>query len=400
MIVRYEPWGAWVKLESEAAIDRDGARALGLDAGGTDTSVWNDPSPPPSRPLEVHVAVTSRCAAGCEGCYLDARPDGIEPPLAVIARTFDALADAGVFTVAFGGGEPTLRDDLGDLADAARARGLTPVVTTSGLGLGERKLGQLRRFAQVNVSYDGTAEAYESVRGFDGSASAESAITRLVAAGATVGVNVVLTRATFDEIATTLRRAYELGAREAQLLRYKPAGRAKNLDYLARRLTSEQAESLGTVLRTIARDLPDLRVRIDCALVPFLSADPELYARPEELARWGVLGCEAGAALAATRVDGTVLPCSFAEPTAIEAADVPTAGWALDPVLREFRAFPESPPEPCASCMIRKVCRGGCKVVARFVSGAFGPDPECPRVRRARQATTGPKPTSGTDGLA
>jgi len=45
------------------------------------------------------------------------------------------LRDAGVFTVAFGGGEPSTRDDLDQLAHAARARGITPVLTTSGLGL-------------------------------------------------------------------------------------------------------------------------------------------------------------------------------------------------------------------------------------------------------------------------
>lgn len=387
MIVRYEPWGAWVKLEREAAlvaIDRDGARALGLDGG----PAWDDAraTNTASRPLEVHVAVTSRCAAGCEGCYLDARPDGEEPPRAEIERRFDALASAGVFTVAFGGGEPTLRDDLGDLADAARARGLTPVVTTSGLGVGDRKVGHLRRFAQVNVSYDGAGGAYESVRGYDGAAGAEATIAKLVAAGVTVGVNVVLTRATFDDLATTLRRALSLGAREAQLLRYKPAGRAKSLDYLSRRLTAEQAQSLGPLLRSLARELPELRVRIDCALVPFLSADPELAARPDELARWGVLGCEAGAALAAARVDGRVLPCSFAGASALDVGGIAGAGWDADPVLRTFRTFPASPPEPCASCTLRPVCRGGCKVVSDFVDGAIGPDPECPRVRAHREA--------------
>ena len=390
MIVRYEPWGAWVKLEREpvlVAIDRDGARALGLDAG----ALWDDTRAPearPSRPLEVHVAVTSRCAAGCEGCYLDARPDGVEPPRAEIERRFDALARAGVFTVAFGGGEPTLRDDLGDLADAARARGLTPVVTTSGLGIGDRKVRHLARFAQVNVSYDGAGAAYASVRGYDGAGGAEAALTKLVAAGVSVGVNVVLTRATFGELAKTLRRAHALGAREAQLLRYKPAGRAKSLDYLARRLSPEQAEALGPLLRSLSRELPALRIRIDCALVPFLSADAELAARPEELARWGVFGCEAGAALAATRVDGRVLPCSFAGATELDTDDIAGARWAEDPVLDAFRALPASPAEACASCTLRSVCRGGCKVVASFVDGAIGPDPECPRVRARRDAGT------------
>ena len=51
VIVRYESWGAWVKLETEAAIvalDREGVRALGLDGG----AAWTDaraPRAPPSR---------------------------------------------------------------------------------------------------------------------------------------------------------------------------------------------------------------------------------------------------------------------------------------------------------------------------------------------------------------
>ena len=210
MIVRYEAWGAWVKLETTVALvalDREGVRALGLDGG----DVWTRDTAHSSAPIEVSLAVTSRCAAGCEGCYLDARPDGVEPPRAVIEAQLDALAAAGVFTVAFGGGEPTLRDDLGDLARSARARGLTPIATTSGLGVGARKLEQLTAFAQVNVSYDGASEAYESVRGFDGSAAAESAIARLAAAGVVVGVNVVLTRDTWARAEETVRRAVALG---------------------------------------------------------------------------------------------------------------------------------------------------------------------------------------------
>jgi MoaA/NifB/PqqE/SkfB family radical SAM enzyme len=207
MIVRYESWGAWVKLERQAALvalDREGVRALGLD--GEDR--WKtDAEYVQSAPIEVHVAVTSRCAAGCEGCYLDARPDGVEPPREAILRTLDAMRDAGVFTVAFGGGEPTLREDLGLLADEARARGITPVITTSGLGLGPRKVAQLRSFAQVNVSYDGAGDDYARVRGFDGAPEAEEAIATLVREGIAVGVNVVLTRATFDRAQETVRRA-------------------------------------------------------------------------------------------------------------------------------------------------------------------------------------------------
>jgi radical SAM protein with 4Fe4S-binding SPASM domain len=380
MILRYETWGAWVKLESNAAvvaIDRVGVRALGLD--GADA--WRDDAPP-TAPIEVHLAVTARCGAGCEGCYLDARPDGAETPRETLERELDAMRDAGVFTVAFGGGEPTTRDDLDALVEAARARGITPVLTTSGLGLTDARVARLKGFAQVNVSYDGPGETYASVRGFDGAEAAERAIGRLAAAGMHVGVNVVLTRASFPRLAETLARARSLGAREAQLLRYKPAGRAASLDYLARRLAPEQARSLPSVLRALSESLcadGGFHVRIDCALVPFLSADKELARDPARLARFGVFGCEAGGALAAVNAAGRVAPCSFAPATELQGKDLAT-GHARDATLAAWRAYVDNPAEPCASCSMRPVCKGGCKVVASFVDGAHGPDPECPRV--------------------
>lgn len=386
MKVRFEPWGAWVRLGEDAplspidlrgatvALDREGALAAGLDGGER----WSQLATS-SEPLEVHMAVTTRCSAGCSGCYQGATPRGEHVPRAALEARLDALATREVFTVAFGGGEPLLRDDLHSLAMAARDRGLTPVVTTSGLGMTASRARELVAFAQVNVSYDGAAEDYETVRGFDGASHAEHAITLLREAGVRVGVNVVLTSATFARVGDTLRRARSLGAVEAQLLRYKPAGRAASLDYLARRLTPAQASAFPTRLRQLHHELgcgaEPMSLRIDCALVCFLVGDEVLAASPELLARSGVFGCEAGAALGSLRADGKYAPCSFGPPLDEDGA-------------RELRAFAQAPPEPCASCTLRTVCRGGCRVVAGFHARgpsehpfAFVPDPECPRVR-------------------
>jgi radical SAM protein with 4Fe4S-binding SPASM domain len=122
------------------------------------------------------------------------------------------------------------------------------------------------------------------------------------------------------------------------------------------------------VLRTYLSRADRLRVRIDCALVPFLSADEAILAAPERLVALGIFGCEAGAALSAIRTDGKTVPCSFAP----------------DGSIADFRAYAKSPAEPCASCPLRPSCRGGCKVVTGFLdpsSNGFAPDPECPRVR-------------------
>ena len=58
MILRHEPWGAWAKLDSPAALvalDRDAVRALGLDGG----ALWADEEPLPVR------APPSKCPCRC-----------------------------------------------------------------------------------------------------------------------------------------------------------------------------------------------------------------------------------------------------------------------------------------------------------------------------------------------
>jgi len=327
--------------------------------------------------------VTSKCGVGCEGCYLNATPDGSDTKSEQLETTLDALERMGVFTVAFGGGEPTLRKDLAELAAHARKRGIVPLVTTSGIGLTPAKIDRLRAFEQVNVSYDGATAAYEAVRGVDRAAEAESAIRKIAAAGIRVGVNIVLTRASFPSLATTLERAADLGAIEAQLLRYKPQGRARSLDYFDKRLSRDQVREFPNVLETCSKAHQGrLTLRIDCALVPFLATSPRFAADPTLLQKNGIFGCEAGRHLGAVRADGRVAPCSFADAADLEGAQI-DLGFDSDPTLSSFRTFPDGAPEPCASCAVAPVCRGGCKVVTSFVAGTFGPDPECPRVIEA-----------------
>jgi radical SAM protein with 4Fe4S-binding SPASM domain len=365
--VRAEPFGAWVRLEDSTlvAVDRALARRLGVDGGDR----WTDRDPPTSAPLEVHVAVTSRCPVACSGCYQDASLEGVHVDRGALEATLRDLAARGVFTVAFGGGEPLLRDDLGELATGARSLGLTPVVTTSGLGLtpapggcahgfraGERlprrRGRRLRRGAGLRGRERRRAGHRDAPRG----------------QGIAVGVNHVLTRQNVDGLREAAARVRELGARELQLLRYKPAGRAASLDYLARRLRPEDLATLGDDVTHLASwGGEGFSVRIDCALVPLLS---DVLGEAEQLTRFGVFGCEAGRHLGAVKPEGTAAGCSFVTP--------------MDGSPAAFRAYANDPDAPCRDCDLRAVCRGGCKVVSLHLEGRIGADPECPRVRRAR----------------
>jgi len=365
---RPEPFGAWVRLDDRTlvAVDHALAARLGVPSGGSPAS---GDAP---RPLEAHVAVNARCFAPCTDCYLDARPDGEEPSFEVIRARLEEAKALGASTVAFGGGEPLLREDLGELAAFARSIGLVPVMTTSGFGLREERAAELEAFAQINVSHDGVGGAYASVRGFEGAKIAEKAIEILARAGIAVGANVVITKQSLVHMEATAERVADLGAGELQLLRYKPEGRATGIGYFERRLGAAEVSGLWPSISRIVSKRR-LSVRIDCALVPLLGEALGSSAEgAAELASLGVFGCEAGRHLGAIDVRGGHAPCSFSPSSAGE--------------IERFRAYHASLPEPCASCALVSVCRGGCQVVSRHEgAGEFGPDPECPRVRRHRE---------------
>jgi radical SAM protein with 4Fe4S-binding SPASM domain len=377
---RPEPFGAWIRLDDRTlvAVDHGLAERLGVPSGKTNALQGSN------GPLEAHVSVTSRCFAPCTDCYLDAKPDGIMPSQLELRERIVALRNLGASTVAFGGGEPLLRDDLGELAAFARSLGLVPVMTTSGLGLSEARVTELQAFAQINVSHDGVGGAYAAVRGFEGARAAERAMEMLSRAGIAVGANVVVTRESFDHLRETAQRVADLGAGEIQLLRFKPQGRAARLAYLDKRLATPQVRDLWAVIKSIV-DERRLSVRIDCALVPLLSeALCELTEPAQTLASLGVFGCEAGRHLGAVDVHGRISACSFSHASKGESSGFADA-WAKDEDLERFRTYHAAPDEPCRSCVLYSVCRGGCQVVSRHAgAGSFGPDPECPRVRRHR----------------
>jgi MoaA/NifB/PqqE/SkfB family radical SAM enzyme len=90
----------------------------------------------------------------CPYCYAGAK-EGKELSTERWKRVLDNLVSYGVFQVTFGGGEPTLRDDLKELALHARRRGLNLCMTTNGKTLPQIGPDDLCLFNQVNVSYHG-----------------------------------------------------------------------------------------------------------------------------------------------------------------------------------------------------------------------------------------------------
>lgn len=397
---RYERFGGIAQLGGRIGVpqglvfvDRERARAIGHDA--PPPGRWDDEHGDGqldqllSAPLEAHLQLTNRCTAGCTGCYTGATAAGApgEWGLSEWLVALDELAAAGVFHVALGGGESAELPWLGELCTEARRRGLVPNLTTSGLyddAVLERLCGWARRglFGQINVSLDGVGATYAAVRGFDGFARADRSLQALRRAWPDVGINCVLTRRSFDDLAALFAHARRRRCNEVELLRFKPAGRGARKDtYPELRCTDEQHRQLLPTALGLSRR-HRIRVRLDCSFTPMVA-----HHRPApELMRFlAIYGCAGGDLLVAARAGGQLAPCSFAPPVAPRVTGL-AEYWTQRDAFPPFRTYAQAA-EPCRSCDYLALCRGGCRVVSAHVAGdARAPDPECPRVLDSRRS--------------
>ncbi|MCX5742292.1 MAG: radical SAM protein [Proteobacteria bacterium] len=391
---RLEAFGAIVQTVVPRAlvfVDRAYARRVLAIRG--EPAVWQGAEPALGEtvlaaPLEAHLQLTNRCTAGCKGCYTGASPEGAarEYGLAEWKTAIDALADAGVFHVALGGGESAVLPWLGELADHARARGVIPNLTTSGLDGLDALVAIADRFGQINVSLDGLGPTYAQVRGFDGFARADAAIRRLRTIKTEIGINVVVTRDSFADLDGLFAYAAERRLSEVELLRFKPSGRGART-YAALRCTDAQHRAFLPTILAAAR-AHRVRVKVDCSYTPML-----VHHRPDPalLAELCVYGCTGGDFLVGAKPGGQLTACSFASPPpalgpgADEGArprvEQLAAYWTAPDAFGAFRTWRADAVAPCTTCAYHALCRGGCKVVSGHVTGDLrAPDPECPRV--------------------
>ena len=384
MKYRYENFGGIVASEDPpflAFVDREYMRELRLP----DSPLWQDADTEVgllSAPLEVHIALTNRCSAGCPHCYMDSG-DAEEEELDTedFKRALQILADNRVFHVALGGGEALERPDLFEIAAFARKIGLVPNLTVSGRYIDAATAGRMRSFGQVNVSMDGVGDRYAVFRGRDMFETADRALSFLVEAGVPAGINCVLGRRNFSGLEDLFCYAEKKGVNEIEFLRFKPAGRAVH-SYAREATDLRQNIALVPELSRLS-ERHGISAKIDCSFVPMLC-----YHRPpmEALTGLSTYGCEAGNVLLGVRADGAVAGCSFLQASGMSVFDFAT-GFERNERLERLTTWIDRAPEPCRSCDYVQICKGGCRAVALAVEGHLdSPDPDCPWVVQWKKA--------------
>ncbi len=125
------------------------------------------------RPEGMTFELTYGCNLRCVHCYNPThRALPHELTTLEICTLLDQIADLGVLTITFTGGEPSVRPDIGDILRHARRQGLMTHLMTNATRITASFADLLHEAAvsQINVSiYGATEEVYEQMTGVPGS---------------------------------------------------------------------------------------------------------------------------------------------------------------------------------------------------------------------------------------
>ncbi len=114
-------------------------------------------------PLFVSWNVTFRCNLRCRYCgACDMHQEDLDT--AGMLRGLDELWALGARWITFGGGEPLLRADMGEIMTHARKLGFEPFLSTNGW-LVPHRMDVVRLAGHVNLSLDGPRAVHDEARG-------------------------------------------------------------------------------------------------------------------------------------------------------------------------------------------------------------------------------------------
>jgi len=185
------------------------------------------------RPIVVW-NITRACNLKCVHCYNDSGTDKARDELLTdqVEAVLDDLAQFGVPSVLFSGGEPLIRSDLFDLIGYANQRGLRTVISTNGtlITADVAKKMKTRGVSYVGVSLDGIGQVNDAFRGIPGAFDrAVQGIRNCQDARVRVGLRLTLTKRNIQDLESLFDLLKEENIERACFYHFVPSGRAATI---------------------------------------------------------------------------------------------------------------------------------------------------------------------------
>ena len=303
---------------------------------------------------------TSRCNLRCGHCHAFGGEKIIaELNTAEAMSLIKQVADAGIGTFVFSGGEPLLREDLFELIDYARQLRLNVFIASNGtLITGDIARELKEREVGVVIGIDALdARIHDRIRGVEGALeAAKQGILNSSRAKLYLHLNIVATRINLPEVARVIDYGNQLGAFSYFIYRFVPIGRGEDV----RQWDLDDEQALQLMQTVLNKQRTSSAFIIPVAFPEYWAYAAKLRGiRDQKFVRslgqyFG--GCQAGRGMTYIKPDGDVWACPFLPTTVGNIKDKPLT--EIRGLLAQYRDSLSIP--KCTGCYLEPVC-GGCK---------------------------------------
>jgi radical SAM protein with 4Fe4S-binding SPASM domain len=341
--------------------------------------------------------ITSCCNLKCVHCYNDsgANVKSNESTTPEAKAVLDDLADFGVPSVLFSGGEPLTRKDLFELISYAVDKGLRTVISTNGTLISDDRARQIKKMgvSYVGISLDGIGKVNDQFRGVEGAFDdAVAGIRNCMDAGVRVGLRLTLTKRNAQDIEKLFEFFEKEGIERACFYHLVPSGRGQDmfgddLTHAQSRRAIETILAITKAFKQAGKDTDILTVdnHVDGVYLylKLLAEDPERAADVWKLLTWNGGGlASSGIGIGCIDFNGKVHANQFWGH--YDLGDIHekkfSAIWSNDeePLLKGLRHRRDYIKGRCRLCKFFDACGGSLRVRADlYFNDPWAPEPAC-----------------------
>lgn len=214
-----------------------------------------------------------------------------------VFSVIDELAEMGTQTIIFSGGEPLLRDDIGQIINYSREKGIFTGLTSNGDLVGT-KIKDIRNLDMLKLSFDGPKQIHNLVRGEGSYHEVMNAVCVAKENKMNIKFNTTLTRYNIDYIDFVLEKAEELNIK----VKFQPASHVHSVGRDISFLSPDEKKYKQAIQRLIYLKKTNPYI-INSSL-----ALKYLYHWPYHMNM--KLKCYAGRLICCITADGDLYPCS------------------------------------------------------------------------------------------
>ncbi|MCL7415216.1 MAG: 12,18-didecarboxysiroheme deacetylase [ANME-2 cluster archaeon] len=339
-----------------------------------------------------------RCNLHCVHCYAQSRDIEYKDELTTQQgkELIDDLASFGAPVILFSGGEPTMREDLPELAMYARDKGMRAVISTNGTLIDEKMARVLKDIglSYVGVSLDGMRETNDKFRGVPGAFDAAlQGMRNCKAEGIKVGLRFTINKKNAKDIPAIFDLLEEEGIPRVCFYHLVYAGRGSKM--VEEDLSHEESRRVVDLIMDKTRDMHDKGFPMEVLTVdnhcdgPFVyfrlqKEDPERAAEVYELLMMNQ-GNSSGIGIGCVSWDGSVHADQFwrhysfgnvkERPFSeiwMDTSDELMAG------LKDRKPLIKANADRCAKCKWLEICNANFRVRAEAIyDNIWADDPAC-----------------------